>query len=230
MRYCSPAAKGDITRARERTCSSDWTATKKECSAFCVQPRNRSESLIAFKISLAVVGQVKRGEFCDGWDSPQFLQNVAQPPARLEGPSTATGRTRRIIVRYKETGSPSQPDRERVGVSARGREPAWRWRPPPLKGKNTIEIQEKDSWTRSPSPGRNSTPLSPTKTGYERRRERSERERGVYIIIRSAKWRPRGRCHYISRPSVRPSVRPRPSGQLSSPRIIILRKSRTVRE
>ena len=25
-----------------------------------------SESLIAFKISLAVVGQVKRGEFCDG--------------------------------------------------------------------------------------------------------------------------------------------------------------------
>ena len=57
-----------------------------------------------------------------GWDSPQFLQNVAQHLVRLEGPSAATGRTRRIIVRYKETGSPSQP--ERVGVSARERERA----------------------------------------------------------------------------------------------------------
>ena len=131
-------------------------------------------------------------------------------PGRQAHPHSQHGRPARagrIIVRYKETGAGAG---RRPAISDRRSEPSRRWRPPPLKGKNTIEIQEKDS--RTPFGLESLLPSLRAAIPFQSVREYGSEagtEREVHIIIRSAKWRPRGRCHYISRPSVRPLCRRR---------------------
>ena len=151
-------------------------------------------------------------------------------PGRQAHPHSQHGRPARagrIIVRYKETGAGAG---RRPAISDRPSEPSRRWRPPPLKGKNTIEIQEKDS--RTPFGLESLLPSLRAAIPFQSVREYGSEagtEREVHIIIRSAKWRPRGRCHYISRPSDRSAdatavrVR-RPSGAIIQPTYYYIEK------